>query len=286
MENKIGVCDFSFPGGGLLGIEMAGRAGYQGLQIADASSLAEGFPLLNPYIRDRYLETAAQYGLVFQGLNLAALCYANIMGSPLDSSQGAVIQTCLKNAVKVCQWMDIHVIMLNVNNIHFIAKPSPEIMQNIKATLQYANRLCQENGIVVSIETCIPPRMFHQLREEVGENIKICFDIANPVYHGIGEPFQLISEYGLDAIDHFHIKDFKAGYFGYLTQDSEMCYPGEGGCGFEKCAEVINQGRFKGWLISESIFTMPGFRTGGTGETDYIAAGAKDVEIIRRHFCV
>lgn len=285
MENKIGVCDFSFPSGGVVGVEMAGRAGFQGLQIMDATEMNQGFPLLNPIIREMYTSTAQKYALEFQGLNLAALCFANIMGSPLDSPNGEIIKNYIRKSAETCKLMGIPTVMMNVNNIHFIAKPSPEIMKNIKDTLRFANNLLEDIGVVLTIETCIPAKMFHEIRETISENIKMCFDIANPVYHGIGEPSELIKQYGLDAIDHFHIKDFKKGYFGYLTQNSEMCYPGEGGAGFDACAKIINDGGFKGWFISESIYTMPNFYENRSKEMDPLEAAKKDAAIIREAFC-
>lgn len=282
MENRVGVCDFSFPCGGIVGIEMAGRSGFEGMQIMDQQNLREGFPLLNPIVREMYMNAAKKHGIVFQGLNLYALCFSNIMGSPMNSSNGELIRNYVQKSVKTCELMNIKTIMMNVNNIHFIAKPSPEIMRNIQDILTFSNRLCEEKGIVLSIETCIPAKMFHELREQVGENLKMCFDIANPVYHGIGEPCELIKQYGLDAIDHFHIKDFKEGYFGYLTQNSEMCYPGEGGAGFEKCMKIIREGGFKGWFISESIYMSSNFIEKGTETPDYIEIAKKDASIIRQ----
>ncbi len=283
MVNKIGVCDFSFPCRGPIAIELAGEAGYQGMQISDAGGVAAGSPLLYPKVREAYMEAAEKAGVEFQGLNLEQLCFSNIMGSPLDTPNGEYIKRSIRDGAEICRLMGMHSIMINVNNIHFISKPSPEIMENIRQTLIYANNLCQENGVTVAIETCIPPHMFHDLRAEIGDNLKMCLDIANPIYHGVGEPSELILAYGLDAIDHFHIKDFKKGYFGYLTQDCVMCYPGEGGAGFEKCVEIINNGGFKGWFISESIFTLPVFY-GKEERWDYLAAARKDVDIMRRAF--
>ena len=127
------------------------------------------------------MEAAAKYGMEFQGLNLSTLCFANVMGSPLDSPRGQLIQNNLKNNAKVCELMGIKMVMLNVNNIHFIAKPSPEIMKNIMETLRFANNLFEEIGVTISVETCIPAPMLHKIREEISENIKMCFDIGNPV---------------------------------------------------------------------------------------------------------
>ncbi len=282
MKSKIGVCDFSFPAGGVVGVEMAGRAGFQGMQIMDAPSMREGFPLLNPVVREMYQETAEKYAMEFQGLNLAALCFSNIMGSPLDSANGGIIKNYINKTVETCKLMGIKTVMMNVNNIHFISKPSPEIMRNIKDILRYANDRLEDIGVVLSVETCIPAPMFHDIRREISENIKMCFDIANPVYHGIGYPPDLIRQYGLDCIDHFHIKDFKEGYFGYLTQDCEMCYPGEGGAGFQECAKIIREGGFEGWFISESIYTLPGFYEEGDPVQDPIEAAKKDAAIMRK----
>lgn len=285
MKNQIGVCDFSFPCGGVVGVEMAGRAGFQGIQIMDAANMGEGFPLLNPVIQEMYKEAAEKYGLVFQGLNLSALCFSNLMGSPLDSSNGAVIKNYLDKSVETCVQMGIKTVMMNVNNIHFVSKPSPVIMENIKDTLRYANDRLEDIGVVLAIETCIPAPMFHDIRQEISENIKLCFDIANPVYHGIGYPPELMKAYGLDAIDHFHIKDFRKGYFGYLTQNCEMCYPGEGGAGFWECVDLIHQGGFKGWFISESIYTIPNFYDENDTVRNPLEAARKDAAIMRSAFC-
>lgn len=282
-ENKIGVCDFSFPCGGLVGVKMAGLSGFEGLQIADQSALNQGFPLLNPIVRDMYLETAAKYNLVFQGLNLYALCFSNTMGSPLNSSTGEMIKDYIRKSAETCKLMQIGTVMMNVNNIHFVSKPSIQIMENIKETLKFANECFKDVGTTLSIETCIPAKMFHEIREEIGDNLKMCLDIANPVFHGIGNPPDLIREYGLDAIDHFHIKDFKPGYFGYTTQNAEMCWPGEGAAKFDECVKVIKEGGFKGWYISESIYTMPNFYDSKNG-LDPIASGRKDAEIMRKAF--
>ncbi len=287
MRNKIAVCEFSFPCLGPVNIELASRAGFDGIQLIDCFELSQGAPLLNPYVRNAYLEAADRWNIEFQGLHLYSLCHADIMGSLMDSPMGQVIKDNLRNSVETCRLMNISNIMVNFNGHHLRYRPCKEQWDNATEALQYAYRLCEDSGVTLTIETLHSPQQFFELREKVGPNLKLCFDTMIPVVHNTGVPAELIQGYGIDAIDHFHVHDVLPDDRGYFAVHT--CKPaliGEGQSGFWDCARVINDTDFRGWFVSESVYMRREYYPGQdtSGEIDYLQSASRDVATLRRAF--
>jgi len=286
-QNKIAVCEFSFPNLGPVNIELASRAGFDGVQLIDSWELSPSVPLLNPYIRAAYMEAAEKWNIAFPSLHLYALCHADIMGSDLNSAAGELIKFNLRSAVETCKLMGIPAIMVNFNPHHLSKRPCLEQWDNATAALKYGYELCEDNGVQMTIETLHSPEAFFRLREKVGDNLKICFDTMIPMVHGTGIPVELLKGYGIDAVDHFHVHDANPdprGYWGMHLVSSALI--GEGQSGFRDCAEVINASGFRGWFVSETVYTNPAFYKGMdiSNGMDYVAMAKRDVQTLRDTF--
>ena len=285
MKNRTAVCEFSFPRLGPIAIQLAGKASFDGIQLIDTYELAQGAPLLNPAIRETYVEAAEKYNIAFQGLHLYSLCHADILGSTMDSVNGEIIQQNIKNAVETCKLMNIPVIMMNFNGHHLNRKPCTEQWDNAAEALKFGYNLCEDNGIRLTIETLHTPEKFAKLREKIGENLKICFDTLIPKVHDAGIPAELIQGYGIEAIDHFHVHDCLPDDRGYFTVHTlTPALIGEGKSGFYECAEVINSTDFSGWFVSETCYFNPVLLQKQNVNLDYAALASKDVWTLREAF--
>lgn len=272
---KIGVCEFSFPCWGPLAIQMAAKAGYEGMQLADAGGAANAYPLLNDFIRNAYLETAEQSKLTFQAIHFHSLFHRHLIDHPPESALGTEAREHIAKDVEACCLMRIPVAMITVTNIL-----SAEQYANVCDALRYANELCKDAGIRLTIETDLRPDAFHRLQEDIGQGAKLCFDTMNPMVYGIGVPSALIHQYGIDQIDHFHVKDCAPNSRGFFTKyTTPMRLIGEGESGFSASANVIRESGFQGWIISESFYFDSSFEG-----ADYLALAKKDVLCLRKNF--
>lgn len=285
MKNRFAACEFDFPCLGPIAIKLASEAGFDGIQLIDTYELAQGAPLLNPSVREEYIAAAEKYHIAFQGLHLYSLCHADILGSIMNTPNGEIIKQNIENAVETCKLMNIPTIMMNFNGHHLIHKPCTEQWDNATEALKYGYQLCEDNGIQMTIETLHSPENFFRLRDKVGKNLKICFDTMIPRAHDTGIPSELISAYGIDAIDHFHVHDCmpdSRGYFTVHTLTSSLI--GKGKSGFFDCAEVIKNSGFSGWFVSETCYFNRKLFTNPTSGLDYAELAARDVEMLRKTF--
>jgi len=274
-EYKIGVCEFSFPCWGPLAIQMAAQAGYEGIQLADAGGAANAYPLLNSYVRNAYLETAEKFGVRFQAIHFHSLFHSHLIDHSPESALGKEARELIAKDVEACRLMRVPTAMITITNIL-----SPEQYDNVCDALRYAGALCRDAGVELTIETDLRPNAFHRLLEDIGGGAKLCFDTMNPIVYDIGTPSELIHQYGIELIDHFHVKDCARNSRGYFTKyTTPMRLIGEGESGFAASADVIRKSDFRGWIVSESFYFDKGF-----GGADFLASAKKDAACLRRNF--
>lgn len=275
IQRKIGVCEFSFPCWGPIAIQMAGQAGFDGMQLADAGGLEAGFPFLNAFVRAAYLEAAEQAHIAFQAMHLHALFHSRLIDFASNTQKGEDARRSIRAGVEACVAMHIPTIMITVTEIR-----SAEQYDNICSALGYASTLCRDSGIQLSVETDLTPTQWHALRERVGADMKLCFDTMNPKVYGIGEPADLIAEYGFETIDHFHVKDCSANARGYFTKyTTPIRLIGQGETGFANSAAMICSHDFSGWVVSETFYFFPEFL-----QQDPVLLAQADVSTLRNAF--
>lgn len=272
---KIGVCEFCMPCEGTLAIRMAHEAGFEGMQLGDLGGAAKRFPFSDPFIQEQYLKEAEENQIELQAMHLQALFNSRFMLETPGSEKAKIARESLKTAAMACRQMKIPVIMVTGTMIS-----SQEQFDNLVASLKYGLNVSQENGIQLVMETDLNPEQFHRLREQVGDGLKLCFDMMNLKVYGMGEPSELIEKYGFDLIDHFHSKDCVANENGYFTRyTTPFRLIGHGKSGFWDCADVLKRLDYKGWVISESFYFSTDF-----GGRDYISLAKEDVETLRKAF--
>lgn len=272
---RIGVCEFSLPVWGITGIELAAKAGFAGMQLADCGGAANCYPFMNEHVRASYLEAAERCGIVFQGMHLHNLFHDHLIDHAPDSAKGIEARKSLSNGITASRLMNIPAIMVTVTNV-----TSFEQYDNIVDALKYAGALAKDAGVRIVVETDFVPERFRNFVNDIGYDIRLCFDTMNPKVYGIGEPAGLIEQYGFDIIDHFHVKDAVANERGYMTKyTTPIVAIGEGQTGFKECADVINNSQYDGWFISETFYFSETFE-----KEDFLDVMKKDAEILKNTF--
>jgi len=267
MQYQIGVCEWSLPINGPGAVMLAAKAGFEGIQISDLGGAEQGYPLNNPYIREEYLQMAADYHLTLQSLHPYGLQRTGAMLQPTDTPQGKQGMEEMAHCIDVCAAMGISNVMVSS---FFATLVRNEWDFAIFADhLRNACRLGQEKGVKIVYESVLSTGRILRMIEEVGENLAICYDTLNPIRWGTGDPRQEIPELAA-YIDHFHVKDAPGDLKGYSLI-------GEGRGDFTGAAQAIRSIGYSGWLISENYYTL---LSAASGE-DFIELAKHDIATIR-----
>lgn len=274
-EIKLGVCEFCLPCEGPAAFQLAQQAGFTGIQLGDCGGSENGYPFRDPFIRTSYKEASLEYGVELQAMHLHTLFRQRFIDHAPETPQGEEARAAVRVAAEACEAMGIPVMMITVTNIY-----SAEQYDNVCACLSYACKLCEDHGLRLAVETDLPPERFSAMRRRVGD-IFLCFDTMNPTVYGIGQPAALIHAYGMDLIDHFHVKDCCRNSRGYFTKyTTPYRLIGQGESGFEDCARVIEASGYTGWLISETFYCDKSFS--GT----FLSLASADANFLRSRFHV
>jgi sugar phosphate isomerase/epimerase len=267
-ENKIGVCEWSLPVNGPFSLALAAQAGFEGIQLGDLGGAASGFPMNNKRIQEAYLEASAEHHITLQSLHPYGLQRQGTMLFPVDTPEGQEGKKSVSMCIAACRDMGIPQLMVSS---FFATLVRNDWDFNVFAEqLKYACRLGKEMGVTIVYESVLSPERILRMIDIAGEDLKICYDILNPIRWGTGSPVDEIPLLGKKNIDHFHVKDAPQNLKGY-------CMLGEGRGDFSAVMAVIAKLDYKGWFISENDYTA---LSAASGE-DFIALAAKDVQIIR-----
>ncbi|MFV0363458.1 MAG: sugar phosphate isomerase/epimerase family protein [Suipraeoptans sp.] len=275
MSIKFGVCEFCMPCDGPLAIKMAHDAGFEGIQLGDLGGVSKSYPFSNRYVQDEYMQVSTDMNVNLQAMHLQSLFNSRFMLDIPTSENGKLAREALRSAAISCRQMNIPVIMVTATCV-----ANQEQYDNLCAALKFGLQVCAENGVHLVMENDFTPNQFLNLRERVGEELKLCFDMMNPTVYGIGEPYKLIEEVGVQVIDHFHAKDCVENVHGYFSKyTTPYRLIGEGKSGFHKCAQVINSTDYDGWIMSETFYYSPDFRG-----RDFVELASRDVATLRNTF--
>ena len=266
---KIGVCEFSFPCRGPIAIGMAGKAGFDGVQIADCMGSDEGYPLANPYVQDCYMKASEEHKVELQAMHLQRLQNQGFLKKSPESPEGQIARESLRTAALACHQMGIKTMMCTV-----IRVMNREEYEYVVEHMKYGVEECAKYGITFAQENDFTSEYFHRMRQDVGDGLKLCFDTMNVVVNGIGNPEDELDRFGLDCIDHFHVKDCVENEAGYMTKyTTPFRLIGEGHTHVKEWADRVKQTDFCGWVMSENFYFDKVY-----GGADFIELAARDAK--------
>ena len=271
MKNKMGICEWALVGEGPFSIALASDLGFDGIQIKDLGGSGNGYPMNNKRIQMGYLDAALEHRVEIHSLHLMSLVMEGTMKHPLNSAQGESAAKSLKMGVQACADMKIPVLFLAsvfnsqiVNNYDF---------SNFADMLSLACDMGEDKGITIALETVMTIDKILQMRDVVGERLKIMLDTLNPLRYGSGDPVDVISKLGADAIDHVHLKDAPESLMG-----SSLLGTGSGQ--YQDSVTAIKKIGYEGWFVLEN----PHFKQPSCSDMDPLDLIRTDLETMRKSF--
>lgn len=267
---KYGICEWSLPVSGTLAIQLAGEAGYNGIQLGEAGGRQMGYPLMNTRVQELYIETAKRFGIELHSLNLGALLAEGTLNYAAETLQGQHARESLKKGFEVCRALDIGTIVITVNS------EDEEQTSNVLSHLKYALPLAAENGVEIAVESAQELPVILGILECMHDKVKICMDILNPLRFGSGNPQEQICIFGKERISHFHMKDSSKELFRIGERGCTLL--GTGDAGYAESVELIRKMHYEGWVISENYYYLPPMFT---KTADFIELAQKDLRTMR-----
>lgn len=250
---------------------MAGKAGYEGIQLGDLGGIAAGFPMNRKSVQEGYMQAAADAGVELQALHPYGLQRQGTMLSLPDTTAWDESRLSLEMCVKACADMGIPELM--VSSFFNTAVVNDWDIKVYARHLSYACDLAQEYGIIVSYECALTLPKLLQMLELTGGRAKVCYDVRNPITEGCGYPVEDIPALGAEHISHFHIKD--------APEDMKnWCLIGDGISNIDRVAEVIDQTGYTGWFVSENDYSF----LAAQSRCDFLELAAEDCRRMTARF--
>jgi sugar phosphate isomerase/epimerase len=255
-ENCFGICEWYMGLSGPSAVRIASALGLDGIQLGDLGGAAQNFPLLDPFIQEQYLQAAAG-GAVLHSLHTFTLTREGGMRYPMNSAQGESAVHSFRQGLKACEALHIPVIMVASFDASHVRNDYD--MENTGKMLKHFAQLSKDSGVQLTYEAAavLTDRQLWLL-DYVGEGLKLCYDTLNPLRNGSGDPQVEIPRFGIDRIDHIHVKDAPADMIG-------CCPVGEGAGRVSSTINLAKKLGYRGWYFLENYYYLPPMNQMGFG---------------------
>lgn len=297
---KFGACEHCFPVWGPLAIEMAGEAGFKGMQITDGGGYLQphplnngfveyerfgldlrrkdSFPLTDPWVQGEYLEAAAKFGVELTGIFLYLLGHQGFVKFSGKTPQGQQCLESIRNAIIAAARMNIPLVSIPVKGMFGVGQHAYALEK-----LQFAVQVAEEYGVQIAMCADTAPERQLEVLNALGGKVKLDFCTIDPVLYATGDAPHVIGALGGEWAAQFRMRDQLADEEGFLTtENARMSLLGHGDAGFRECAQAIKTAGFSGWVLSETAYYSADLNRGGA---DYISLASKDVETLQQAFC-
>ncbi|MDP2792285.1 MAG: sugar phosphate isomerase/epimerase family protein [Rectinemataceae bacterium] len=268
---RFGICEWTLPACGAAAVELAGLAGFEGIQLGDLGGSAKGYPLCDRRVQTEILEASAHTGVELQALHLHTLVREGGMIHPAGTQEGQSAMESIRRGVESCRALGIPVLMLTSGFACEIR--DEEGFFAFSRMLNYACDIADDSGVRIVFESILGVPDILRMRRATGGRMRICYDTFNMIRFGRGNPLEDLARLESDDIDHFHLKD--------APPDLKGCALLGRGCGcFDEVARRICETGFSGWLVSENYYAQPPLCEGG----DPVKLARLDAEMMRASF--
>lgn len=273
MANRIGVCEWCLPVTGPYGVTLAGKAGFEGIQLGDLGGIAAGFPMNRKSVQEGYMQAAADAGVALQAIHPYGLQRQGTMLTTRDMPGWEDSRRSLKMCIDAC--LDMNVPELMVSSFFNTMINNDRELRVYAEHLNYACDLGEDKGVVISYESALTLPQIDQMMELTRGRMKVCYDVRNPIELGCGQPAEDILALGAEHIAHIHIKDFPADM-------KNWCLIGDGIAQIDEIKKIIDSTGYTGWFVSENDY---GFLA-AQADCDFLIPAAEDARRMRKLFCL
>lgn len=245
---KCGICEWSFAVTGPSAIEFAGMIGFDGIQLGDLGGSKNCFPLNDPTIQHCYIETSKRTQIELQSLHLFTLVREGGLQCLPNTPGGKHALHSIKMGLEACSAMNIPALLVTSYDACSIIND-----YDIECTaklLEQAVALSRDYGVQLTYESILQGNRIQEILNYVGPDLKICYDILNPIKFLKGDPVEEIRSFGTKWIDHVHLKDTPQQMKGF-------CQLGEGRGRFKESIAALKEIGFNGWYITENFYHLP-----------------------------
>ncbi len=266
---KFGVCEWCLPVNSASAVQLAEKAGFDGIQLSDLGGASQGFPINNPYVQESYLQAAADHHIELLSLHPYGLQREGTMLFPLDTPQGMAAQESIEKCIDACVDMKIPSLMLSSFFATLIRNrwEFDVYAQHLKRAVEIG----RDKGVRIVYECILDVEQIFRMLETVGPELTLCYDLFNPLRYTFGSPEDLF-RIGLEHIDHFHIKDAPADLKGYAPI-------GEGVGNSETLVSEILRAGYDGWFVSENYYTLQSAEK----RADFLTLAGEDVKTMKKY---
>ena len=290
--------EYCFPVWGRLAMEMAKEAGFDGINITDGGECLmphpknngfieyerfgsdlrrkDSFPLSNPYIRDYYMEAAAETGITLTGIDLYLMGRQGFYQFQDGSPQADQYYETVDVAICAAAAMKIPMVTIPVKGMFSLGEHTYAFRK-----LEYAVKKGAEQGVKVA--ATMDGTLARQIEalESIG-GLSLDFLTIDPVWSAKGDPADFIRGLPKDRICRFRMKDMKKDGEGFITKEtSPVALLGEGDACFARCAEAIRETGYEGWILSDTSYYSSDIVCPGE---DYVSPAGKDVCTLKNAF--
>ncbi|MDR3070939.1 MAG: sugar phosphate isomerase/epimerase [Propionibacteriaceae bacterium] len=256
MANRFGVCGWYLPGEGPAAITMAGKLGFEGIQILDLGGSAQNYPLNDPRIQELYLAAMDVSGVGIHAIQSAGIKYGGGLRFPMASPEGELAIDNFKKDLAVCEALAIPTFL--VASFEVANFRNDYEMANTVKMLAYFVELAFDKGVRVAWEPFCPTDKVLGVLDQVGGGLKLCYDSLNPIRHGTANPPDELRQIGIERIDCVHVKDAPENLIG-------CCPLGKGVGKFHETMGVLKELGYSGWIMAENYFYLPPMSNFGDG---------------------
>lgn len=267
---RFGICGWLLPLPGPDALRLAGRLGYDGVQILDHGGTKNNYPLTLPWVQEAYAAAMAESGVCIQTLQLQSLVLDGWMKLDAESASGALAREALEKGLAVCR--ALHIPCLQVEDYAASAITDETEFRNTAEFLRFAAPRARDAGVELVYESFAPYAATMRLFEAAGGGFRFCFDTLNPLRYGFGDPLEELRQYDPALLAFVHVKDAPAGYQG------SVCL-GDGAGRFDTLCTALRARGWHGWLVSENYYCQDPI-----GRTDPAVTALRDLETLRRTF--
>lgn len=295
---RFGTMEQSFPVWGRFAVEMAGEAGFQGIQITDGGGYLQphplnngfveyerfgldlrrkdSFPLTDRRVQEDYLEAAEAAGVRLTGICLYLLDHQGFMKFSDRTPQGQQCLETIQNAVLAAEQMRIPLVTVPCRGLFGVGQYAYALEK-----LRYAARLGEDHGVRIAAAMDAGLERQLEVLERLDGKVTLDHGVLDPALYAYGRAPEVIRTLGRERLAQVRIRDLKVDEEGLLASSTMRPVQLGQGIGLSDCAEAVLDTGFDGWILSEMPYYSAVLAEEGG---DFLTMVQRDLEALRQLF--
>lgn len=295
---RFGTMEQSFPVWGRFAVEMAGEAGFQGIQITDGGGYLQphplnngfveyerfgldlrrkdSFPLTDRRVQEDYLEAAEAAGVRLTGIYLYLLDHQGFMKFSDRTPQGQQCLETIQNAVLAAEQMRIPLVTVPCRGLFGEGQHAYALEK-----LRYAARLGEDRGVRIAAAMDAGLERQIEVLERLDGKVTLDHGVLDPALYAYGRAPEVIRLLGRERLAQVRMRDLQADEEGLLASSTMRPAQLGQGIGLSDCAEAVLDTGFDGWILSETPYYSAALAEDGG---DFPTMVRRDLEALRQLF--